>query len=35
MGHEAIDITYRYAHLFPTRQQEMADALDEEVDGRE
>lgn len=23
MGHEAVDITYRYAHLFPTRQDEM------------
>ena len=28
VGHEAIDITYRYAHLFPTRQTEMADKLD-------
>ena len=27
-GHESIDITYRYAHLFPTRQAEMADKLD-------
>ena len=27
-GHESIDITYRYAHLFPTRQTEMADQLD-------
>ena len=24
VGHESIDITYRYAHLFPPRQQEMA-----------
>ena len=24
MGHEAVDITYRYAHLFPTKQDEMA-----------
>ena len=24
MGHESIDITYRYAHLFPTRQTEIA-----------
>lgn len=24
VGHESIDITYRYAHLFPTRQKEMA-----------
>ena len=28
VGHESIDITYRYAHLFPTRQTEMADKLD-------
>ena len=30
VGHESIDITYRYAHLFPTRQAEMADKLDTE-----
>lgn len=30
VGHESIDITYRYAHLFPTKQTEMADKLDEE-----
>ena len=29
VGHESIDITYRYAHLFPTRQTEMANKLDE------
>ena len=28
VGHESIDITYRYAHLFPTRQIEMANKLD-------
>ena len=28
VGHESIDITYRYARLFPTRQTEMADKLD-------
>lgn len=28
VGHESIDITYRYAHLFPTRQTEMAEKLD-------
>ena len=28
VGHESIDITFRYAHLFPTRQIEMADELD-------
>lgn len=27
VGHESIDITYRYAHLFPSRQAEMADRL--------
>ena len=33
VGHESIDITYRYAHLFPTRQAEMADRLDMERKG--
>ena len=28
VGHESIDITYNYAHLFPSRQQEMAKKLD-------
>lgn len=27
VGHESIDITYRYAHLFPTKQSEIADKL--------
>mgnify|MGYP002626852680 CR=1 FL=1 len=27
VGHESIDITYRYAHLFPSKQDEMADML--------
>ncbi len=27
LGHESIDITYRYAHLFPTKQGEIADKL--------
>lgn len=27
MGHESIDITYRYAHLFPTVQSDMATKL--------
>ena len=27
VGHESIDITYRYAHLFPSKQKEMADSL--------
>lgn len=38
LGHESIDITYRYAHLFPSKQNDMAislsnirkDSLDEE-----
>lgn len=27
MGHESIDITYRYAHLFPSAQEKIADTL--------
>ena len=27
VGHESIEITYRYAHLFPTTQTEMAQSL--------
>ena len=27
VGHESIDITYRYAHLFPTTQHAIADQL--------
>jgi integrase len=30
VGHESVDITYQYAHLFPSRQTEMADRLQEE-----
>lgn len=30
VGHESIDITYRYAHLFSSRQVDMADRLDNE-----
>ena len=29
MGHEAEKITYRYAHLFPSKQKEMASKLDD------
>lgn len=29
MGHKSTDITYRYAHLFPSVQSEMAEALQE------
>ena len=28
VGHESIEITYLYAHLFPSKQTEMADKLD-------
>jgi integrase len=30
LGHESIDITFRYAHLFPSKQDEMADKLESE-----
>ena len=30
MGHESIEITYNYAHLFPSKQTEMADKLNME-----
>ena len=30
VGHESIDITFNYAHLFPSRQTEIADKLDME-----
>lgn len=29
VGHESIDITYRYAHLYPSKQNEMVNTLDE------
>ena len=29
VGHESIEITYRYAHLFPSKQSEMASQLDD------
>ncbi|MBR4092889.1 MAG: site-specific integrase [Oscillospiraceae bacterium] len=28
VGHESIEITYRYAHLFPSKQKEMAEKLE-------
>ena len=31
VGHESIEITYQYAHLFPSKQTEMAERLDEEI----
>jgi hypothetical protein len=27
VGHDSIDITYRYAHMFPSKQEEMANKL--------
>ena len=33
VGHESIDITYRYAHLFPTTQGEMAQSLNKIREG--
>jgi len=33
VGHESIDITYRYAHLFPTKQTEIANKLNIERGG--
>ena len=36
VGHESIDITYQYAHLFPTKQTEMENKLDvERMEGDE
>ena len=29
VGNESIEITYRYAHLFPSKQTEMANKLEE------
>lgn len=33
VGHESIDITYKYAHLFPSKQIEMVEKLENEKDG--
>jgi len=30
LGHESTDVTYRYAHLFPSKQTEIADKLNSE-----
>lgn len=30
VGHESVDITFRYAHMFPTEQIDMANRLDAE-----
>lgn len=32
VGHEAVKITYRYAHLFPTVQTDMANKLNQEME---
>ena len=32
MGHESVDMTYHYAHMFPSRQDEMASKLENERD---
>ena len=29
VGHENVKITYRYAHMFPTRDTEIADKLNQ------
>lgn len=34
MGHESADITFRYAHLFPSAQNDMADQLEKARRGR-
>ena len=33
VGHESQDITYRYAHMFPSEQTHMADMLNEAFAG--
>ena len=33
LGHESIEITFKYAHLFPTAQKDMASTLDSLKDG--
>ena len=36
VGHESVDITFRYAHMFPTEQIQMAELLNAEFkDGTE
>ena len=32
VGHKSIYITFKYAHMFPTTQKEMADRLNEEIE---
>ena len=33
VGHESVDITYRYAHMFPNEQQNMVEKLDDLKEG--
>lgn len=33
VGHESMDITYRYAHMFPTVQADMAEKLNQMMEG--
>ncbi len=35
MGHESVHVTFRYAHLFPSVQQDMADKLNKLATGKE
>ena len=36
VGHESQDITFRYAHMFPTEQNRMAELLEDEfINGKE
>ena len=35
VGHESVDITYRYAHMFPTEQTQMAQMLNAQFEGSE
>lgn len=30
LGHEGISVTYTYSHLYPSKQKELADRLDED-----
>lgn len=33
VGHESVDITYRYSHMFPSVQKDMADKLNQMMEG--
>ena len=35
VGHESVEITYRYSHMFPSVQSDMASRLDEQNQGEE